>query len=135
MLDCAVQLDMPQLLACCEHFLAVDLLGQVDMAALAEHLPGQSLLRIAKGSCNANQSMRAEVSKHVSSRKSECTCSYTWTHRFGGSRYSCSACDKFAASMEDISKYVPTPKQFLRMAQGLSVQDRQLDVGVRLRAA
>ncbi len=100
------------------------------MAALAEHLPGQSLLRIAKGSCSALQNMRADVSKHVSSRKSECTCSYTWTRKYGGSRHSCSACDKFAASMEDIIKYVPTPKQFLRMAQGLSVQDRQLDVGV-----
>ena len=123
MLDCAVQLDMPQLLACCEHFLAVDLLGQVDKAALAEHLPGQSLLRIAKGSCNAFQSMRAEVSKHASVRNSECTVFVYMAQKFGDIRHtgSCLACDKFAASMEDISKYVPTPKQFLRMAQGLSV--------------
>ena len=127
-LDCAVQLDMPQLLACCEHFLAMDPSEQVDMAALAERLPSQSLLRIAKGSCKAFGSMRARVSKHIASRKSDCTCYYT--QRYGGTKDYCSSCSNFFESTEDNSKYVPAPKQFLRMAQGLSVQNRQSDVAV-----
>ena len=44
LLDAAVQFDMKNLLACCEHCIAGDISGKFD--EVVHHLPPQSMLRI-----------------------------------------------------------------------------------------
>ena len=79
MLECATVYDMPKLLACCEHHLAIDPLQRFKVLpasfSLGQQLPGCSLLRVADALRAAFHKMAAGQSRRkMPLERCDCQC-------------------------------------------------------------
>ena len=69
LVDTAIQLDMPKLLACCESHIAAESGSKFDLLQLASHLPVSSALRISKGLRDAYLKCRSYLRHDVPNPK------------------------------------------------------------------
>ncbi len=109
---------MPKLQACCERHIAVIPYGQFTAKEMAQHLPSESALRIGDVTRKAFLDLQAEILDFV--QKKDCCCS-TFASGTGRTVYQreCASCQAFKTKVKrnDLSKYVPSPMEFLKMAQ------------------
>ena len=117
-LDSALNLDMPKLRACCERHIVVDPNGHFTALEMAQHLPPESVMRIADARRKAFLSLRAQTLDFV--QKKGCCCYNTYSNS-GRTAYphECASCQAFQVDLKcaDLRKHVPSSMEFFKMAQ------------------
>ena len=110
-MDCALQFDMPKLLACCEYHIAADPLQRFQPVSLRlrDALPNGSVLRIAEGLASAFETMAASPQCH-------CVCCRKGRAGINISVPTCASCTGKDLARALLWKYVPGPSSFLLMA-------------------
>jgi len=113
-LDSALKLDMPKLQACCERHIAVDPCGHFTALEMAEHLPSESALRIGDARRKAFLNLKAQLLDFVQKKDY----SPGWSVAASVYESDRNACRAFEAKVKcgDLSKYIPSPMEFLKMA-------------------
>ena len=117
-LDSALKLDMPKLQACCERYIAFSGSDLFTANNMAQHLPPESVLRIGDATRKAFLNLQAQFLDLLQNKR--CTCSVTYFNS-GKTVYTreCASCVEVKAELkfDNLSKYVPSSMEFLRMAQ------------------
>ena len=113
---------MPQLLACCEYYLALSTLtashADVRAQCAAEPLLVRSWHRIAEAFCEAwKSSAGSEAPKKSSSQPCSCSwCRYCRGEQYGGHELHCK-CTQAFPTVSARESFLPSPKEFMEMAK------------------
>lgn len=116
-MKCATLYDMPKLLACCEYYVALSSLRSSHTVLRARCLSEQLLIRswshIAVSFCMAFQSLFYQAPP-----TQPCSCACCQQRRRQGYSDCCCKCAIAAtpAAREKLSKFVASPKEFLKIA-------------------
>ncbi len=114
-LDCAMQFDMPKLLACCEYHIAAGPHHKFHVASCLGHaLPISSMFRIAEGLSACIEKMAA--CSVPSGKYCSCDCCMRST---AGVCICVPGCPNNSKECARVlrAKYVPGPMEFLQMVQ------------------